>query len=170
MIDKDLLAVIKSEFKLSWRGIHGASHWSRVRINGLMLAEKTGARIEVVELFSFLHDSKRISDSSDDEHGLRAAQFAQSLRNSLIHLNDEDFALLDYACRHHSSGLTEADITVQTCWDADRLDLGRVGIRPKAEYLCTDAAKDPTMIDAAYQRSRWQPSHLKSFLSRFRFW
>ena len=26
---------------------------------------------------------------------------------------------------------TEADITIQTCWDSDRLDLGRVGMMPE---------------------------------------
>jgi uncharacterized protein len=41
-----------------------------------------------------------------------------------------------------------------TCWDADRLDLGRIGIRPKGTKLCTSAARDPAVIEWAYQRSR----------------
>jgi uncharacterized protein len=45
------------------------------------------------------------------------------------------------------------DITVQTCFDADRLDLGRVGKIPDPRLLCTDAAKDPKTIDWANQRS-----------------
>lgn len=57
------------------------------------------------------------------------------------------------ACEKHSDGLTDADITVQVCWDADRLDLGRVGVRPHARYLCTDAAKSPSVIEWAYGRS-----------------
>ena len=52
------------------------------------------------------------------------------------------------------SALTEADVTVQTCWDADRLDLGRVGTTSKAEYLCTDAGKDPDMIGWAHGRAK----------------
>jgi uncharacterized protein len=39
------------------------------------------------------------------------------------------------------TGSTDGDLTVQTCWDADRLDLGRVGICPQSERLCTAAAK-----------------------------
>jgi hypothetical protein len=35
----------------------------------------------------------------------------------------------------------DGDITVQTCWDADRLDLPRVGIQPLPQFLCTEAAK-----------------------------
>ena len=44
-------------------------------------------------------------------------------------------------------------MTVQTCWDADRLDLGRVGIKPDARYLCTAEAANPEMIAWAYERS-----------------
>ena len=32
------------------------------------------------------------------------------------------------ACTDHTKGQTAADITIQTCWDADGLDLARVGI------------------------------------------
>lgn len=48
---------------------------------------------------------------------------------------------------------TTGDVTVQTCWDADRLDLGRVGTRPDRRYLCTIAAKEKATIDWAYERS-----------------
>jgi uncharacterized protein len=41
----------------------------------------------------------------------------------------------------HSHGSTEADSTVQACWDADRLDLVRIGIEPEPDRLCTDAAR-----------------------------
>jgi len=42
---------------------------------------------------------------------------------------------------------------VQTCWDADRLDLGRVGKKPDPLRLCTAAARKPEIISAAYARS-----------------
>src|SRR5215210_2731061 len=150
MISQALIGVIKQGFKLDWRGIHGVPHWARVRENGLRIGKLVGANLAVVELFAFLHDSQRFNDDSDPEHGHRAAAFARSLRGSLIHLSDQDFALLTQACQHHSDGRTEADVTVQTCWDADRLDLGRVGIEPKAAYLCTAIAQDPAIIQWAY--------------------
>ncbi len=153
MISQELIAVIKQGFTLDWRGIHGVPHWARVRENGLRIGKLVGANLAVVELFAFLHDSQRWNDGSDPEHGHRAAEFARALRGSLIHLPDQEFALLTQACRQHSDGLTEADVTVQTCWDADRLDLGRVGKKPKAAYLCTSAAKDPAFIAWAYNRS-----------------
>ncbi len=153
MISQALIGVIRQGFKLDWRGVHGVPHWARVRENGLRIGKAVGANLAVVELFAFLHDSRRFNDDSDPEHGRRAAEFARSLRGSLIHISDQDFELLTQACLHHSDGLTEADITVQTCWDADRLDLGRVGIKPKAAYLCTPVAKDPALIRWAYSRS-----------------
>ena len=50
-------------------------------------------------------------------------------------------------------GLTRGDITVITCWDADRLDLGRVRKRPNPKYLCTEFAKQKSTIEWAYKRS-----------------
>jgi uncharacterized protein len=159
-VPQELIALIRSEFALSWDGIHGVAHWERVRDNGLRLAELTGANPQIVELFAFLHDAKRCNDGKDPDHGKRAAAFARSLRGSLITLPDGDMALLTFACEYHADGLTEADITVQACWDADRLDLGRIGVRPNPRYLCTPAARDPEMIAWAFSRSR-QAAHSK---------
>ena len=68
-------------------------------------------------------------------------------------LSDQELELLTHACRHHSDSFMEGDVTVLTCWDADRLDLERVGIRPDPKYLCTPAARDPDLIMWAYRRS-----------------
>lgn len=153
MIDQGLIRIIKNQFALEWNGIHGAAHWARVRENGLRLAELTGANTRVVELFAFLHDSRRLNDDYDPEHGLRAAQFAQSLAGTAFDLESRDLGLLVTACEGHSEGLTVGDVTVLTCWDADRLDLGRVGIRPRPELLCTQAARDPAILEWGYRRS-----------------
>jgi uncharacterized protein len=45
-------------------------------------------------------------------------------------ISHKEQPLLAYAFREHTSGYTDADITVQVCWDADSLELGRVGIPP----------------------------------------
>lgn len=153
MITQDLMALIEQGFALHLDGIHGKAHWVRVRNNGLRLAEQTGANPDVVVLFAFLHDSKRMNDGHDPQHGARAAQFAASLRGSLLDLPDPVFELLHFACEHHTDGLTEADVTIQTCWDADRLDLGRIGMTPDPRRLCTFAAKEPAMIEWAVAQS-----------------
>lgn len=61
--------------------------------------------------------------------------------------------MLETACRDHNQGLIVPDVTIRTCWDADRLDLGRVGMRPDPRLLGTEAARDPEMIGWAYGRS-----------------
>ena len=154
MVPQDLVEVVEKGYALRLDGIHGAAHWARVRTNGIRLAEQTGANPTVVALFALLHDSKRLNDGRDPKHGARAAQFAASLQGSMLTLSEEELGLLQFACEFHTDGLTEAEITVQTCWDADRLDLGRVGIRPDPRQLCTLAAKESTLIEWAYRQSR----------------
>lgn len=149
-----LIQVILEGYTLPYFGIHGISHWARVLENGLRLADLTGANKEIVRLFSLLHDSKRINESIDPGHGLRGAEFAKTLRGAIFDLNVQEFDLLFEACAYHTDGRTEADVTVQTCWDADRLDLIRARISPDPKYLCTSAAKDPEIIRWANARSK----------------
>jgi uncharacterized protein len=149
-----LLRQICAEGVLEPWGIHGLGHWARVRETGLRLAAVTGARLPVVELFAVFHDARRINDGHDPGHGARGAALAAALQGNGLRLAPEDFALLQEACAHHTKGWTAGDITVQTCWDADRLDLGRVGITPEPARLCTDAAREPTTLRWAYERAR----------------
>ncbi len=151
MIDQNLIQVIRKQFVLEWNGIHGVPHWARVRENGLRLAEVTGAKRHVIELFAFLHDSRRLHDGSDPQHGKRAAAFVTELAGTAFQLEPEELELLVTACSKHSDGLVTGDITVLTC--SDRLDLGRVGNRPRPELLCTTAARDPVVLAWAYERS-----------------
>lgn len=160
LIQPRLIGALRSRFSLDWTGIHGAPHWARVWRNGMVLAERTGGNVNtrVVELFAFLHDSCRDDDGWDPGHGLRAAASIAELVDSLPTLGREEEELLAHACSRHSDGLLEADVTVQVCWDADRLDLGRVGRRPDPVRLCTPAARDEALIRWAWERStcRWR--------------
>ena len=153
LITTQLIAFTRSEFRLDWNGIHGAPHWSRVRHNGLLLAEHNGANTRVVEYFAFIHDLGRENDHHDPEHGLRAAMIAVTIAGDLMDVSASELELLTEACCGHSDGHTVADVTVMTCWDADRLDLGRVGIRPNPGRLCNDAARDAELLLGAYERS-----------------
>ena len=76
---KAILRAAMNRFELDRDGIHGVAHWGRVRANGFRLAQLTGANVYVVELFALIHDSCRIDDGHDPEHGLRAAGFAEDL-------------------------------------------------------------------------------------------
>ena len=149
-----IVQAILEDYALPWDGPHGVAHWARVLENGLRLAEVTGADLEVVALFAVFHDSKRINERRDAQHGQRGAAFASQLRGRVFELADPEFALLLQACRGHTDERTHPDITVQTCWDADRLDLGRVGIKPDPIRLCTVAARQAPLLKWADGRAR----------------
>lgn len=145
----DLTPIIRkilAGYALPVDGDHGVAHWARVLENGLRLSESTSANVEVVSLFAIFHDSRRVNECTDPDHGLRGAEFAAELRGQLFDLSDHNFDLLYEACKGHTTERTHPDITIQTCWDSDRLDLGRVGITPRPDRLCTDAAKSKEMI------------------------
>jgi uncharacterized protein len=148
--------------RLGHRGFHGKDHWQRVLLNGRLLTAETGANLRVVELFALIHDSCREKENDDPLHGHRAAAYARELRGTWFDATDAEMDLLALACALHSDGHTDGELTVQTCWDADRLDLGRVGIRPSARYLCTEAARRGDVIAAAYWRSTSNAATLAS--------
>jgi len=120
---------------------HGPGHWQRVAQNGIELANYTeGADVEVVTFFALFHDTMRQNEWSDPEHGKRGFELAQALGVE---------ALLTPAQRHkfglavvrHDFGEVESDPTIGCCWDADRLDLPRVGIVPDERLMSTEAGK-----------------------------
>ena len=51
---------------------------------------------------------------------------------------DEDVSLLERACRYHTTELRTGNPTIDVCFDADRLDLGRVGIVPNPKRMATE--------------------------------
>jgi uncharacterized protein len=121
--------------------LHGPGHWRRVEKFGRDLASYTGADLTVVCLFAWFHDAYRHDDGDDPDHGQRAAEAVVALQGNLFHLTAEALEKLRYACAYHADGQVIDDATIGTCWDADRLDLGRVGIMPAPEFMSTEAAK-----------------------------
>jgi uncharacterized protein len=153
VVTQPYLDFLAQNYKLSHNGAHGVEHWLRVLINGRLIAKHTGADIQVVEHFALLHDALREDEHLDPAHGQRASDFVYALWNDWIHLTEHQMELLRKTCRVHSTGRLTSDITAQTCWDADRLDLGRIGIKPNPTYLGTKIARDPKFLKSAYQRS-----------------
>ncbi|MEQ8787634.1 MAG: hypothetical protein RIC55_15130 [Pirellulaceae bacterium] len=150
---KPILQAVLDEYSLPLDGPHGVAHWARVLENGLRVAEESGADATVVSLFAVLHDSRRQSEAADPLHGQRAADFAAELWGHVFQLGDDQFRLLYRACKGHTHERTHDDVTIQTCWDADRLDLGRVGITPLPHRLCTDVARSREVLDWADRRA-----------------
>ena len=119
----------------------------------MRLADESGANRRVVELFAFFHDSQRFNDGCDIGHGHRGAEYAKTLRGDFFDLTDDEFELLYVACRDHTDEVTHDDVTIQTCWDSDRLDLGRVGMALDLDFLSTDVARQRETIEWAHTRA-----------------
>jgi len=130
-------AYVTKEFQCDLDSIHGPDHWRRVETNALNISASNGAIVEVVRLFAVFHDSRRENDGQDCEHGERGAQYAASLRGTLFDLSNTHLELLQNACRWHTHGQLSKDPTLGACWDADRLDLTRIGITPRAKFMST---------------------------------
>ena len=127
--------------------IHGESHWQRVAAAGLALFPETpDADPDLVFLFALFHDSMRFNDSFDPMHGPRAAVLASELRGGTFDLGDEEMDLLAFACEEHTNGAVSKNPTVGVCWDADRLNLWRVGFEPDPRFLSTRAARSDERI------------------------
>ena len=153
-----LVAEVLAGYRLNPQGVHGPGHWMRVRSNGLALASRTpGADMAVVELFALLHDCRRIDEAADKGHGARAANYVRRLsKNGFLHLDTTRVDALVAACAGHELGQVNDDPTIGCCWDADRLELSRLGRRPIAALLSTKAAQDIAIQETAWRRgSDW---------------
>ena len=139
-----LLAQVRTRSTGIGSHVHGEYHWRTVGANGLWLAEPLpDADTFVIFLFALLHDSMRLNDSVDPQHGPRAATFATELHGEgLLGTTPAQLETLQYACFEHTNGLTSDDPTVGCCWDADRLDLPRVGITPDPQRFSTERAHE----------------------------
>jgi hypothetical protein len=84
------------------------------------------------------------------EVGQHLHVFVHSLH---VELDATGFEHLCEAMRLHNDGHTTGDPAVLACWDADRLDLGRVGTTPHASRLCTAPARNPHAIMQAMRMS-----------------
>lgn len=128
-------------FALGRDSPHGQEHWFQVEQNALHLAASTGVDRTVLRLFAILHDTSREDDSFDPDHGRRAAALLPDLNHRLFHLSEQQLLLLQTAVAGHADGLCSDDLTIGTCWDADRMDLIRFGITPAEELMSTPAGK-----------------------------
>ncbi len=148
---KDLTA----RFALGRKSFHGPAHWRRVEQNGLILAPHVEADETVIRLFALFHDSCRQNESIDPGHGDRGAELAVEYRSTgAFEIGDKLMDLLLLACRGHTDGKVSRNPTIGTCWDADRLDLARVGYIPDPSLLSTRRARKPAVIRAAMKRSQ----------------
>lgn len=144
-----------SQYKMDINGIHGMSHWKRVKRLGGYLADAEAADTTVIKLFSLFHDACRRNEFGDPMHGTRAGSLVASLYGArALGITRKQKDALVTACDIHTTARPSdniKDITVQCCIDADRLDLCRLGIIVDPGLLFTTTAKLQTMRDQAVQ-------------------
>lgn len=161
-----LLQSLKRDIKIDWWGHHGVRHWARVRRNGRVIARHfPGVDLQVLDLFAVLHDCMRESEDEDWQHAERSGLRIERREFRLPGLSHHQQALLARAVSHHNNpAVSPRDITVAACWNADRLDLGRVGITPREDLLCAAALPPrevwwPLHLDATNERNKQRKFH-----------
>ena len=123
--------------KVGSGSVHGIAHWDRVAKNADIL-NTSDVDLLVMKAFAYIHDVERDDDGYDLQHGPRAAALVDEIRDTeLAFLNDDEIRQLKEACELHTTTWRTEDATVNACFDADRLDLGRVGIIPDSNKMAT---------------------------------
>lgn len=139
------------------KGIHGVGHWFNVSRVGILLAEATGGDTTVALLFGFYHDCRRDSDGYDPLHGERASHLVlEHFHKGWVSISQVQLDALVEACSGHSKGYRSRDPVVSACWDADRLDLPRVGTQTDPTYLGSDVAKDLAFMQKDFYNGDWE--------------
>lgn len=161
--ERELLAQLR-RFTFFDSHLHGPAHWVRVHRFGLILADNMNleeSQARCVEVFAWTHDLARVDDGGGNQHALDGAAHAFPVMDALFDdLNAAERQLVSAAIRHHSDGMTADEAyfqgvldiegwtedelveTVAACWDADRLDLLRLGVPPNARYMSTECWRD----------------------------
>src|SRR5262245_61765093 len=118
---KPLLNAILQQYELPVDGYHGVDHWARVLENGLCLCSETGADREVIAQGGVLHGSRRVNEGHASDPGLRAAGSAKTRQEKHCKWADREGELTLRAFERNTHARTLPAVTIQTCWDVDRL-------------------------------------------------
>ena len=155
---QNVIELATAQFKLDIDGTHGLRHWQQVEVNGLLLAQQTGANTNVVRHFAYLHDACRDDEHDDPEHGRRAALWMAKLwGDGHLQLSNKEFMMLESAIRLHNRGLVDPSPTIGTCWDADRFDLVRCGVIPAERFMSTSHGKQLAKEIYEHPRTKTAP-------------
>lgn len=136
-----IIQKILADTTVHWGSIHGIGHWKRVAGYGCFLSKHEKVEERILVLFGYFHDCKRHSHGSDPEHGSRAAEYLLTYSPEELGLSEQEQHRLAVACKYHTCELDTTDLSIKACWDCDRLDIGRLGIKTDPNRLFTKTAK-----------------------------
>jgi uncharacterized protein len=150
--------------------LHGPAHWARVHRFAKALLKREQVPVEAetcVLLFAWLHDLAREDDEGTRTHAVDgAAQLDRILPAIGEPLSADQRETVRGAIQYHSDGMVAPEAvaaglfervawppelvarTVGCCWDADRLDLPRVGIAPDPALMSTSSWRDVQVLSA----------------------
>lgn len=137
----ELLGNILQDCTANLSSIHGISHWKNVEKFAIFIAQYEDVNLRVMRAFAYFHDCKRENDEEDPGHGPRAAEYVEKYASKWLNFSDKEIWQLSAACRYHTADKLFNDITVLACYDCDRLDLPRIGIKVDVNLLYTETAK-----------------------------
>jgi len=120
-------------------GLHGLSHLRRVAILSGRLASATGEDVEAAVVMGFLHDGARTDDKGGNGHAHDSAVLARQLLK-MFYPHLEADRICDAIARH-ADGEVTGDTLTACLWDADRLELKRIGRTIDLDLLSTRVAK-----------------------------
>lgn len=146
-----VIEAVVDEYVLGLHGIHGPKHWARVFENTQELCRATGADPLVCGLFAVIHDSKRLNEGTDPNHGPRAAEFVRKLwiNGFLKGLGEGQILSLVDCCHEHTYVRNHSDLNVRVCADSDRLDIGRIGVQVDPRFMLTQQSHLAEYFDPA---------------------
>ena len=119
--------------------LHGISHLRRVAILSGRLANAVGEDVESAIVMGFLHDCARRNDKNDIDHARDSEVLARGLIERFYSHLDVD--RICEAIAGHADGDVTSDPFTGCLWDADRLELKRIGRTIDLDLLSTKVAK-----------------------------
>lgn len=125
-------------------------HLRQVALTAGRLAAALGEDIESAIVAGFLHDCGRTDDGGGTCHAYDSSIIARKAIAALDPHLDVD-RLCDGIARHADGDVTQ-DALIGCLWDADRLDLTRIGVDPDPDLLSTPVAR--RMVRLARRRRR----------------
>ncbi len=119
--------------------LHGISHLRRVAILSGRLANAVGEDVESAVVMGFLHDCARRNDKNDIDHARDSEVLARGLIERFYSHLDVD--RICEAIAGHADGEVTSDPFTGCLWDADRMELKRIGRTIDLDLLSTKVAK-----------------------------
>lgn len=139
--------------------IHGLHHLCRVAYLAGRFAASMHTCVESAVVGGYLHDCARQDDGDGNAHAHDSANLAcQIMKSYYFHLDIERICSGIYC---HADGTTTADPLIGCIWDADRIDLTRLGIEVNEEFLSTDIGK---RFCRTYRIKNQKPRNVRLFL------